>query len=52
MASVKKKNKLKFKEGAWLKNSSEGRMKRWAFFTPSRRRKERKVSQDIYDYSF
>ena len=52
MASIKKKNKLKFKTGGWLKDSSESRMKRWAFFTPSRRRKEKKTSQDIYDYMF
>lgn len=52
MASVKKKNKLKHKEGAWLKASSNSRMKRWGFFTPSHRRKEKKVSQDIYDYTF
>lgn len=51
MASVKKKNKCRHKTGTWLKASSEGRMKRWAFFTPSRRRKEKKTI-DIYDYMF
>jgi hypothetical protein len=52
MASRKMKNKLKHKTGAWLKNSSEGRMKRWAFFTPSRRRKEKKTTFELYDYTF
>jgi hypothetical protein len=46
MASTKKKNKCRQKTGAWLKDSSSKGMKRWAFFTPSHRRKNNKKPLD------